>query len=150
MSEHTPESWNDLLAGVEHRIDAGIARIRTECGEVSLWPNTIGGGWYLCIKQCNPIYRPSMTREWLHDLLRALGYRDTAALTPGIVAELVAACEAAERYDRAIRQRAEDGDYDKLSVDGAIAQGYDLDELYADWMSKVHAALARFRKQESP
>jgi hypothetical protein len=59
-----------------------------------------------------------------------------------LVAELLAACEAAGRYDDAITHRATDGTY-TLDAGAAIAEGHDLDALYADWMTKVRAALAK-------
>lgn len=53
------------------------------------------------------------------------------------------ACEAAVKYDDAIRGKAGEGNYDLLDAGGAIARGEDLDSLYMDWMTKARQALGK-------
>lgn len=60
--------------------------------------------------------------------------------------ELVAACEAAIRYDECILGRAARGEVDLTNPDATIATGDDLDALYADWINKARAALARVKE----
>ena len=60
----------------------------------------------------------------------------------------LAACEAACRYDDAIRKRADDGEYCRLNPLGAVAEGVDLDLLYHDWITKARAALCAARGAE--
>lgn len=73
------------------------------------------------------------------------GYRD--GIRAGVMqereraAKMIEACQAALAYDKAINKRAGDGDCIKLDVEGAIAEGADLDGLYMDWMTKARAAL---------
>ena len=55
---------------------------------------------------------------------------------------LIAACEAAIAYDKAIQSCANDPD---KMASFCTAQGDDLDTLYADWISKSTAALGRAR-----
>lgn len=62
--------------------------------------------------------------------------------------ELLAACEAAIKYDDAIRGRAKNGEYE-LNVDAAIAKGIDLDRLYFDWMTKAKIAIAKVRGKQT-
>jgi len=57
---------------------------------------------------------------------------------------LVAACEAAIQYDKAIRQCADDPD---KMASFCTATGDDLDTLYMDWMAKARAALELARKE---
>ena len=55
------------------------------------------------------------------------------------VEALANACEAAIRYDEAIRACADDPD---KMASYCTAEGDDLDKLYDDWMSQSRAALA--------
>ncbi|KKN31707.1 hypothetical protein LCGC14_0821300 [marine sediment metagenome] len=57
--------------------------------------------------------------------------------------ELQAAAEAAIRYDESIAGRATRGEYDLSNRGGGITEGEDLDALYADWITKANAALAK-------
>lgn len=67
----------------------------------------------------------------------------TEALEAGVVADLLAACEAALRYDESILGQAARGNVDLLNTGLGVAEGEDLDSLYEDWMSKAHAAIAK-------
>jgi hypothetical protein len=59
---------------------------------------------------------------------------------------LVAACEAALRYDAGICGRAARGEVDLIESGGGVAAGDDLDALYLDWVTKARAALARAKQ----
>jgi len=54
--------------------------------------------------------------------------------------ELLAVCEAAIRYDEAIRSCANDPD---KMASHCTAQDEDLDALYFDWLNKAQAAIAK-------
>jgi hypothetical protein len=60
-----------------------------------------------------------------------------------VKAALLAACKAAIAYDRAIYRRAATGEIVENLARGAIAEGEDLDALYADWIDKARAAIAK-------
>lgn len=57
--------------------------------------------------------------------------------------DLLIACQAAIRYDESIAGKAIRGDVDLLATGGAIAASDNLDALYADWIDKARAAIAR-------
>ena len=57
--------------------------------------------------------------------------------------ELLGACQAAIAYDKAIRGRAQAGDFEKLDPRGAIAEGVDLDTLYEEWITLSMCAIAK-------
>ncbi len=60
---------------------------------------------------------------------------------------LVAASEAALRYDSSILGRAATGKCDELKESGgAMANGEDLDSLYFDWQTKAATAMEQVRK----
>ena len=56
--------------------------------------------------------------------------------------EMLEACEAATKYDNAIRLCADDPD--KMSS-YCTAEGEDLDRLYLDWITKARNAIAKVR-----
>ena len=73
------------------------------------------------------------------------GFEETLANEALIAAapELLGACQAAIAYDKAIRGRAQAGDFEKLDPRGAIAEGVDLDTLYEEWITLSMCAIAK-------
>lgn len=55
--------------------------------------------------------------------------------------QILAACDAALAYDAAIQRRVIDGTVNIIDTGGGVAMGDDLDELYADWITKSRAAI---------
>lgn len=71
--------------------------------------------------------------------LLAKGYKPA----PGIYDEMQEACMAAVAYDAAIQKRAVNGAVNIMDTGGAVAEGDDLDALYADWINKARAVVEK-------
>lgn len=80
-----------------------------------------------------------------------LSENDCAALKTVLAqrGQLLAAAKAALAYDAAIEERARNGAHKSApdgspfeGLPGAVAEGPDLDALYADWQTKAAAAVA--------
>lgn len=59
--------------------------------------------------------------------------------------QLVEACKAGRRYNEALARCSKEGQFERLPT-GAIATGDDLDDLWLDWNTKIHQALALAEK----